>query len=188
MKCVITKLLRSRCTASLSRDFRFEPILTSLRFGSKSATDTKKKENKVVVMQENILKKRRPNKIDWKGLHRSWLFIEKYWKVIKNVFNWKDSGHDAFAQQFLKKNHIVYYFRTAKDLTYWYVFTDEDGGGYSWAELKQGSNEMTLLFRGYLNQKPPAQYVHQLKDPNQQSSFTGTVYLETKPFYVSADL
>ena len=63
--------------------------------------------------------------------------------------------------------------------------TDEDIGGHSWAELKQGSNEMTLLFRGYSNQKPPNAMSEFKPTHEVDRIFTGSAFVETKPFFVS---
>ena len=68
--------------------------------------------------------------------------------------------------------------------------TDEDIGGRSWAELRQGSNEMTMLFRGYLNQKAPGYFkdMKPITEPtlnDMKGTFTGSAFVETKPFYVS---
>ena len=178
MACIFTKIgLVSRnawfCQARTCQNaIRFEST------ASKKGSDKKE----VVISQEDSSINRPTFRIHWKRLKRTYMYFLKYLEIYKNFF--KNDKHDG-RLRISKHDQIVYHFRRPEDLEYWYIMTDEDGGGHSWAELKQSPNEMTMLFRGYLNQKPPTAFLEQAPDINVERSFTGTAYIETKPFYVS---
>ena len=156
----------------------------ALRFKATSADQKKKEENQIVFRQEEQFKKLPALKVNWERWKRSYRHLQKYLAVYKAVFTFNPENHEGRLREG-KEDHIMYYFRNPEDLTYWYIMTDEDMEGHSWAELVQGQNEMTMLFRGYLSQQPPAWFVNQKPHPEIDRSFTGSAFVETKPFYVS---
>uniref|UniRef100_H2Y4E5 Complex I intermediate-associated protein 30, mitochondrial n=1 Tax=Ciona savignyi TaxID=51511 RepID=H2Y4E5_CIOSA len=135
------------------------------------------KNSQVVVKAEDEIVRLQEKSIDWERLKHSW----KYFRAImKNKFS-KADDH-AMASRSTKADQIIYYFRNTAELENWYIMTDEDVGGKSWAELVQGPNEMTAAFRGYIHNTPPPDYVvsHDPLEPN--PPFYGFAYVETKPF------
>jgi len=147
---------------------------------SRLFNETKQTETKVTVARDEAARRLPQHAINWEDLKRSWKYILG---DMKNRF--ASTRTQEQTRRYLKDDHIVYYFREPHDLTYWYISTDEEGGGYSWAELRPSRNEMTALFRGYLSEKRPRDMLLPDDPLHKPETYHGFVYLETKPFKVS---
>ncbi|XP_076802471.1 complex I intermediate-associated protein 30, mitochondrial-like [Clavelina lepadiformis] len=159
------------------------PINCPRRFLPKvGGTRHQETENQMVVQQEEVIYRPRQVRMDWLGMKRSWKYVLK---TVRSMFS-SVTENESTARLF-KKDHVMYYFRNSEDLSYWYVMTDEDYGGHSWAELRQGLNEMTAMFRGYLSEKRPRDLLPTTDPLQPQPPYHGMVYLETRPFLTILD-
>lgn len=129
---------------------------------------------------DNREEKRSWLEIDWDFYKRTWKNLMKGAKLTwGNVDDVRDSR--MFGRLY-QSHRIVYCFRRSDDISFWYVNTDQDIQGYSWAELVPSDNEKTCMFRGRTSNRLP-RYMLPTSDPLEaRPLFHGYCYMETKPF------
>jgi len=148
------------------------------RLKTDSASKKKERPQGIVVKQEVQKRRQVDYGVDWQGLKNTWVHLTENVKAMLN----HDKRRGGMKDRMNKEDFVMYYFRNEDDLDHWYVNTDEDVGGRSWAEFRQGLNGMTAVFRGYLNNAPPKSKLPSVDPLKKRPVYRGFVYLETVPF------
>jgi len=171
------KLLTRRILHSLTTTFRFK---SSQKVPAKRQ---QQESNKLTKLQKQEKELNKPNnEINWERMKESY---KSY--IMRGQFSLIDLKKNINWNRLLKKDEVLFYFRNIDDLAYWYVNTDEDEQGFSWAELRPSKNDQTALFRGYINNKIP-RYMLPSSDPlAKKPLWSGYAYMETKPFRTVLD-
>jgi len=122
--------------------------------------------------------------INWKVLKRSWKNLRA---TAQKINPFQPIAEAPVFARLLKEDEVMYCFREVEDLSHWYVNTDEDIQGYSWAELLPSKNEKTANFRGRISNKMPRHLLPSSDPLENRQLFRGFAYFETKPFQTVLD-
>lgn len=179
---VITLCRHSRRLMAVASQGQSSTIFCKFNSRYKSGeSKSSKSESNIVVEKEKKNWKFVPQIMNWDNLPRK---LNDFKNIFKEMI--KHPKDQAMRGRHFKQDMILYYFRGAEDLENWRVFTDEEVGGRSWAELVLGDNEMTATFRGFCSQRIPRYMLNSKHDKLEgKTTFRGYTCLQTMPFRVS---